>query len=767
VGNVHQAAQKFRCERLCAPEPVARDVAVVKDGRGAAAGPFVYRHFSKINLGNLKYKLGVNVGRPLRFRILIYRLAGSLNTGAEFTMQLSLGITLALAAGAAVGFEVKEEGDYDVNYRSTPFSKISREEMKEPSTVKIVKGNPGAPEVHYFGFPIAMARNKEDRDIIIGNPHFSGGRVLSGDGPDHAGDPLNGGIVRVMYPKDNKKFGDSFYRRLGFPDATANSNGGVRALNVSTIIGYADEDDVTSDVPSSCTFNVGMAVAISDDGDTFAYTCRGGELRDGTGDSPDTGEAWTAPYASIDSDKVIVTVARYDDKLKRFKFAEIEGTANANNPNSFGISIALSGDGNTLVIGDFEADTVHVYQHRDAAEDDCDADTTVTTWEDDCKAPSWIVEGNTGNNGAKGGWISRAGDRLILDADYNWGENSKDKADHLANAYTTERMGYHVAVNRNGKYIAITSVPQNAATDDHVFKVRVWKKRSSQGWFFGDNDAGDAIVKVLDKATTDKQLVFSVQSKKQEVNAFLGAFPIVDISDDGDFVAIADFGGVSQGKLNAPADAGVVAICHVNTTRKVSDNKEEVCQYAHGFKANDQLGRLRHSLSLSADGQIVAVGSPDATNVHEGQEHARRRRSPHSVARDGHKNRGYVLVAKRDSKKDAKELKSYAHRSDMEATVNDGRAGGGVACNADCGLIATNDGSSIQVHAREDNEDSEPWCGSDKQCRGAIITIAVLGGVALLGAGVAVAKSMGVTFPNPIKGGLSAPMGYVAADNHM
>ena len=60
-------------------------------------------------------------------------------------MKLSIGVTLALAAGAAAEFKALETDDYDVNYKSRPYGSISAPGLTNPKDIKVVGDDPSAP----------------------------------------------------------------------------------------------------------------------------------------------------------------------------------------------------------------------------------------------------------------------------------------------------------------------------------------------------------------------------------------------------------------------------------------------------------------------------------------------------------------------------------------------------------------------------------------------------------------------------------------------
>lgn len=730
-------------------------------------------------------------------------------------MQLSLGITLALAAGAVVGFEVKEEGDYDTNYRSRVSKKGLSLGLTKPEKAKIFTSGT-TPDTTILGMPMAVARSAETPTVIVGNPHYD---TTDSKLPTLAAgqDIEKGGFVDVRSFTDGKWQSD-LKGALPLSKNLATANGMAQTINASTFIDYttaeafpnADEADGSTPatfIQSVCTHHVGLAVAISDDGNTFAYTCKKGVVT--SGDS--TGSAA----------KTYVVVARYDSTLKpsRFKFAEIEDPLGARADNSWAKSIALSGDGNTLVIGDPENDVVYVYHHTKSAVDEAKCNTANPyKWNEGCKAVHWQVFGNAADTLAKGGWYNTNGDRMALRDQQKTTTGLENKIDDGTAAKATitipsttglvagmivttdgsgiptgtkvfevvsdtsikldqattadvavgktltftsdgrkpktqedlldageEKFGWSVAVDEKGKHIAVSSLREGFGSEDYGM-IRVYKKRASDGWFRGNNKRNTHVQAALTPTEFDEQLIFSHQIADQTKSDQL----LVDISSDGAYVAFSSPNGENPENDDQDDNSGVVAIC-TTAEHKISDDNKEKCQYANG-EENDKIGLAMNSLSLSGNGKIVAVGAPEANT-----ERRRMARSLHRAEKYHHSGAGYVFTAERSDKKDAKELKSHSFRTDMESDTEDGQAGHGVGCAYDCNTIFFNDNTNVKGGIRMVKDDEGNWWFED----GLWLTI-FLPVVGVVGGAIIATKATGTGL---FRAG--APMGYAAADNHM
>lgn len=640
-------------------------------------------------------------------------------------------VTIAFTLAPLGAFKTLKKDEYGISYEKAPFKPIHAgikpAHELHVGTITALGTNQYTND-EKLGTPIAMARGREDMDIIVGNPHFDVNSALTAP---------NGGFVKLYQPK-----GNVYKNELGMSmPKNADTDNDIEQIEKGTSYTFNTKKGAGSSTSTSCTFHIGKAVAISDDGQTFAFSCDGGSTF-GSGQ-----DGLNNAYADLTDAKHVVVVANYDTTHKVFKFTEILDSDRTGATATFGESIALSGDGKTLFIGDSGDDSVYVYHYGAPGGTECDVTNNDDKWYGECDKKAFMGYADDYS------WYSTQGDKLHMDATSDNGKitagwsvttalsDIKDKDSQGAATTTKEAMGYALSASFDGSRLAITSRVQTVSGSGHYAQIRVWKRRSKDGWFYGSDHTVSAAWKPrLDKDDTEKQLVFS-----ERISDSNGAGINVALSSAGDYVAFAAFDGTAIS--SQPVDSGVVAVCSVGD--KMAD-KNENCQYGHGEK-NDKIGTSRNGIALSDSGLIVAVGAPTYNHDHDDDEESRRRRAirPHPVAKEEHENAGYLLMAAWNVDDDATTLRSIAYKTDTLGTENNGYAGYGVACAAECEFLVKNDhdglsGNQGQGTGGDDKEWYETWWG---------ITIFVVLGVAVVAVG-------GVAVFKAVQGPGGASMGY-------
>ena len=638
-------------------------------------------------------------------------------------------VALGTLAATATAFKTLDKDDYDVNYRDDVYGGkvVFEQSLRDTQNheYSLIDGDDLdnyrkqftdlGDHPLYVGLPMDVA-NDEAKTTIVGMRE-EGVRATNVLQDTDYDEELAGRVM--LNTVKNGKYSNAFTKGTLPLSAAGEQNEEKTVIDQS--FNYYSAKGTASQ--HKCKINIGKAVAISDDGLTFAFACE-------TCDK----NAGAAYGACTNNEHGIVGIGKWSGTEWDFVYIDPavanSFTSASADDKTFGDTIALSGNGKVLFIGDPGSDAVYTFKWSatDPTTDKCGA--AGNGWEENCHKVDYKQHTKLGY------WYGANGDALKSADTINFGGNDVNLGDgtDFAMALSTDATGSYLAV------AGMTDDRAAPANDDFGIVI-VFKKKQTLGWFHGDKAAAPGTVRTaLDKTATDAQVVFL---QREAQNTGLGIN--VALSADAKYVAFADPDKDEDGSI--VTDAGTLYLCKISTTA-LSEQGVKECQHAYGDK-DERIGKSRNGLDISADGKIVVVGVPESDQEH------RRRRTLKNTALEHDTDHGHIMFTQWDDKEDSAVLLSYAHKGDMTGTTDLAKMGYSVRCDEDCDRVVANDAYQLTARKRSEPSDDDGLTTGQKWAIGLGVG---LGGSALLATGY-----YGSSY---LQAGATAPMGYAAANGN-
>lgn len=367
----------------------------------------------------------------------------------------------------------------------------------------------------------------------------------------------------------------------------------------------------------------GQSVALSGDGDTLAV----GAVREASSATGIDGDQ--TDDSALDSGAVYVYVR---DPMGQWVQQAYVKASNTGTGDEFGGSVALSGDGSTLVVGapheDSNAIGIGGIQGNDAISDSGAVYVFVRSGVGEWSQQAYVKASNTGPGDSFGRSVALSGDGNTLAIGAPWesssaiginGNQANDGALSSGSVYVFVRSGADVWSQQ--AYVKASNTDVNdlfgfsvaLSGDGNTLAAGAHQESSAAAGVDGDqtnnnaNDAGAVYVIVRNGAGAWSQQAY-VKASNTEASDYFGRG--VALSYDGSVLAAGAHGedsdaiGLDGDDLNNVASYAGAAYVFVR------DPLGQWAQYAY-VKASDpdSNDRFGLNLALSADGSVLSIGS--------------------------------------------------------------------------------------------------------------------------------------------------------------